>query len=334
MRPGVCLVHRSLWYQQHPHGDAGEFGAVKQAEHCDSLRWADGDLPPFNGAEWCRGTSTTCLGPAPAPLPPPTPSPWLEYQVPTTSVAINSSDPSSALLAMFIKGEQLAAGNIKPFRQGGQGQRPVEVMVEGEEYRSAWIETQPMAGAMYAQRNVRVALNNQLIFMRSARSDGFMAHRVDANPSGESLKPVYFCGGDTPGIQGLYLAYPSVDVAFFLNLSYSTQSDSTVAMQYLHELRDGLAAYDRWMWTNRNDSQCCSLHSTAINASCCPSTPSPGSGDWLWSSGVVDTGEDGSDKFALNAKGAIQSMDMLGYSISARRSLARIARLLGDTEAE
>ena len=235
-------------------------------------------------------------------------------------------------------------------------------MVEGEEYGSAWIETQPIAGAMYAQRNVRVALNNQLIYLRSARSDGFMAHRVDANPSGHALKPVYFCGGDTPGIQGLcvleefnrsivsssrsemnvwlpamrdrYLAYPAVDVGFFLNLSDSTQTDPTVAERYLRELRLGLAAYDQWMWTSRNDSQCCSLHSTAINASCCPSTSSVGSGNWLWSSGVVDTGEDGSDKFALNAKGPIQSMDMLGYSISTRRSLARIAALLGDTAEE
>ena len=300
---------------------------VRKAAHCDSLRWA-------NGAEWCRGTSTSCMGAPSAPTPAPTPSPWLEYPVPTTSVTFTSSDPRSPLLAMFTKGEQLAAGNIKSFRRGSGGQPPVMVMVEGEEYRSAWIETQPMAGAMYAQRNVRVALNNQLIFLRSARSDGFMAHRVDANPSGESLKPVYFCGGDTPGIQGLYLAYPSVDVAFFLNLSDSTQSDPTIATRYLHELRDGLAAYDRWMWTKRNDSRCCSLHSTAINESCCPRTPSPGSGRWLWSSGVVDTGEDGSDKFALNAKGPIQSMDMLGYSISARRSLARIAGLLGDKNAE
>lgn len=310
-----CVQNGSLWYEQVPHGDSGEFGVIKSAAKCDSLRWA-------NGAQWCRGTSTTCLGPPlPPPPPPPPPSAWIQYPVPTTGVTFSSSDPSSALVALFTRGERLAAGNIKSFRQDDSGQ-PVYVMVEGAEYGSAWIETQPIAGAMYAQRNVRVGLNNQLIYLRSARSDGFMAHRIDANPSGHSLHPVYFtcdphCSGNmgSVGIQGLYLAYPAVDVAFYLNLSVgdgvAVSNDATVA--YLHEVREALANYDTWMWTQRNDSQCCSLVSAGINASCCPSVPSPGSGAFLWSSGTVDTGEDASDKYADN-RGPIQSMDMLGYS--------------------
>ena len=47
-----------------------------------------------------------------------------------------------------------------------------------------------------------------------------MPHRVDANPNGQALKPIYFSGGSgRPGIQGLYFASPAVDVAFFLNLT-------------------------------------------------------------------------------------------------------------------
>ena len=159
--------------------------------------------------------------------------------------------------------------------------------------------------------------------------------QVDANPHSDSLKPVYFSCGRTPGTQGLYLAYPAVDVAFFLNLTDDKANNPTVP--YLHELRDSLAAYDHWMWTHRNDSQCCSLQptgSTSLNSSCCPPTSSTGSGPWLWSVGICDTGEDGSDKFADNAQGPIQSMDMMAYSVSIRRSLARIARLLGDAAAE
>ena len=133
-----------------------------------------------------------------------------------------------------------------------------------------------------------------------------------ANPKGLRLKPVYFNYG--PGIQGLYLAYPSVDVAFFLNLT-NDQSASNPTVPYLHELRDALINYDRWMWSYRNDSACC-MHSPALNASCCPPSSSPGSGQFLWSVGVTDTGEDASDKFSANAKGPIQSMDMMGYSIS------------------
>ena len=40
-------------------------------------------------------------------------------------------------------------------------------------------QTQPMAGAMYATRHVRYALNNQLVFIRTQRSDGRYAHRVN-----------------------------------------------------------------------------------------------------------------------------------------------------------
>lgn len=327
----LCLYQNgSLWYTQVPTSDSGSFGAVKTAAHCDSLRWR-------NGAKWCRSTSTTCLGPPPPPPPPP--SPWPVYSVPHTGVSFTCSDATSELAAMFTKGETAAKSNVKPFRQQADG-NPVDVMVEGEEYGSAWIETQPMAGAMYAQRDVRVALNNQLIFMRSARSDGIMAHRVDANPAGQSVKPVYFNGG--PGIQGLYLAYPAVDVAFFLNLTSDGSTVTNPTESYLRELEVALINYDRWMWTHRNDSTCCSLHGAPgpeptgawkLNASCCPPTPSPGSGEFLWSTGDTDTGEDGTDKYSSN-KVPIQSMDMLGYSISTRRSLARIASLLGDAAAE
>ena len=52
----------------------------------------------------------------------------------------------------------------------------------------------------------------------------------------------------------------------------------------------------------------------------------------LWSVGVCDTGEDGSDKF-VDATTPVQSMDMMGYSHDARRALAHIAALQGDADA-
>jgi hypothetical protein len=171
-----------LWYEQHPANDTGVFGWMKApTAHCDSILWHVGNTSK-PGAKWCRSTSPVCSKPpTPAPPSPPTPpSSWRLYAVPETAVTFKTQD--TVLASMFSKGEALAAGNIKSFRKAAGG--VVEVMVEGAEYRSAWIETQPMAGAMYAHRNVRVALNNQLVFMRSARSDGFMAHRVDANPNG------------------------------------------------------------------------------------------------------------------------------------------------------
>ena len=48
-----------------------------------------------------------------------------------------------------------------------------KVMIEGSDmYRGVWIETQPMGGEIYAAYDARVALGNQLIFMRNARADG------------------------------------------------------------------------------------------------------------------------------------------------------------------
>lgn len=43
-----------------------------------------------------------------------------------------------------------------------------------------WLETQPMGGAMYATRNVPLALNNQLAFMRTQRADGRLPGMVSS----------------------------------------------------------------------------------------------------------------------------------------------------------
>lgn len=142
----LCLYkNNSLWYQQQPHGDSGVFGILKYAAPCDSIKWQ-------NGAVWCRGTSKVCFPPTPVPTPPPAPLNWTVFAVPKTGVKFSTTN--KRLNDMFAKGEKLAAGNVKSFMASDSG--PIEVMVEGSEYKSAWIETQPMAGAMYAQRNVRV----------------------------------------------------------------------------------------------------------------------------------------------------------------------------------
>jgi hypothetical protein len=122
----------------------------------------------------------------------------------------------------------------------------------------------------------------------------------------------------------LYFASPAVDVAFFLNLTGGTDCAA-----YLDELRSSLEAYDGWLWSSRNDSACCGLDSTGISPHCCPAVPSPSAQGLLWSTGVGDTGEDGSDKFSNNTT-PIQSMDMMGYSHDTRRALARIAGFRGD----
>jgi hypothetical protein len=113
---------------------------------------------------------------------------------------------------------------------------------------------------------------------------------------------------------------------------------------YLGEVQVALERYDAYLWSNRNSSACCVLWaevkgptaSTCCldNASkCCPHSPvGPGPAGLLWSMGYQDSGEDGSDKYRNNTPPFV-TMDMQGYSYDARRALARIATLRGDTAA-
>ena len=59
-----------------------------------------------------------------------------------------------------------------------------EVLVEGGGYGAIWLETQPFGGAMYACRNLRLALNNQLAFMRAQRQDGRLPGLISKAKSG------------------------------------------------------------------------------------------------------------------------------------------------------
>ena len=259
--------------------------------------------------------------------------------LPATGVTFNSSN--SALHALFSKGATAEIGNARPFMIT-KDKTVFNVMEEGAEYKAAWIETQPMAGAMYAARSVRVALNNQLVFVRSQRSDGRLPHRVDpckgALSSCTQLHP-----GDTmasASVQGLYLATPAVDVAWYMNL----EPGNKVA-DYLRELYVSFEREDAYLWATRNDSTCTALQSNAIVAQNCPRQPSAGSANkrgLLWSNGTGDTGEDHTTKFCrkevngtwTQCESTVLSMDMAGYSHDLRRALARICAFLSNATCE
>ena len=61
----------------------------------------------------------------------------------------------------------------------------MKVLVEGGGYPNAWLETQPMGGAMVAKRDAQIALNNQLIFLLAQREDGRLPGMVI---SGETVR--------------------------------------------------------------------------------------------------------------------------------------------------
>jgi hypothetical protein len=183
-----------------------------------------------------------------------------------------------------------------------------EVVTEGGGYNAVWLETQPMAGGMYAVRNLPLALNNQLIFMRTQREDGRLPGMVNNKDGSGSVHPTYSYPGDANRsmLQGFYMASPAVDVSWFMNLSASATGASTPATvaAYLAELQSTLQKFHGWLWTARNSS-----HGV------------------LWLPGTADTGEDGSDKYASIPSNVLsppfESMDMMGYSYDAAKALVR-----------
>jgi hypothetical protein len=107
-------------------------------------------------------------------------APWLDCNfaaqplygpLPPTSVSFTTSD--TALQTLFTHAEVCEAGNTLEIAQG------FDVLVEGGHYNAVWLETQPMAGAMYGLRNLRLALNNQVGDLATAHNP----HNKNTDPS-------------------------------------------------------------------------------------------------------------------------------------------------------
>eukprot|EP01048_Picozoa_sp_COSAG05_P017340 COSAG05_NODE_2349_length_3195_cov_18.782332_2_plen_343_part_00 len=158
-------------------------------------------------------------------------------------------------------------------------------MEEGAQFHGVWLETQPMAGAMYATRNARIALDNQLVFMRAQAPDGYMPGQVgrrrlqlfEPTILQDDEEPAHRHGGGGGrgaggGIQGLFFASPATDVAWILQQTQNTTTSSSnssnssihsaaaaaaAAQAYMAELTTVLEGYDAWLWTARNTSAIC-----------------------------------------------------------------------------
>lgn len=224
--------------------------------------------------------------------------------LPATSVNFTTSD--AATLALFAHAETCEAGNTLAMAPG------FEVLVEGGAYKNVWLETQPMGGAMYGVRNMRVALNNQLVFMRTQRQDGRLPGMITRVGAGAGVvNPTYSYPGNAnlSMLQGFYMASPAVDVAWLVN---ATNPDAASA--FLVELQAVLERFEAWLWAARNSSN-----------------------GVLWLNTTADTGEDGSDKYRSIPSNVIappfESMDMMAYAYDAERALARIAAIQGDAAA-
>lgn len=200
------------------------------------------------------------------------------------------------LQKIYDAAEEAALKNIRTFGK-------YEVLVEGAGYPFVWLETQPMGGEMYAKRNIKVALNNQLIFMENQREDGRLPGII--RNVGNDVVPGY------NHYQGYCFPYHAV------NMYYLAEQNK----DYLEFLYDVLERFDNHLWRERcnNDAGCLEL--------------------WCeW-----DTGEDNCKRLAdaphewekstpPEGFGRLpyHSMDIMGYSHEGRTALAEISEILNN----
>lgn len=209
-----------------------------------------------------------------------------------------TSDP--LLTAIYNSAVEKSENNIVNFN----GKR---ALVEGGEYRNLWLETQPMAGEMYAKRNLEVGFNNINLFMDAISDEGMLPGMLSF------IDGVYKEHHDF--IQGYCFPYPALNMYYFLGED----------KEYLKKLYDVLQRNDNWFWENReSDGDGC------LEVWC-----------------PCDTGEDYSQKFfgaphfwtsktppAGEYHFPRESMDMMAYSYDARATLAEISDILGNGEGD
>ncbi|NJK98295.1 MAG: hypothetical protein HC905_28305 [Bacteroidales bacterium] len=123
------------------------------------------------------------------------------YSLPEEEAKIRFTTNDSVLKNIYNRAVELAYENIVDY-----GSR--KVMIEGAKYRSIWLETQPMAGYMFAKQNLEIGRNNIEIFMDYQREDGRLPG-VIYNRNGK-VEPNY-CQ-----FQGLCFPMPAFELYFLL----------------------------------------------------------------------------------------------------------------------
>lgn len=226
------------------------------------------------------------------------------YSLPETGVKFCSEDKE--LQCIFDECERLCKNNIKEFGD-------YTCLIEGAKYNGVWLETQPMGGEMYAKRNLTVALNNILIFMRYQRRDGRYAGMITDEGVWRGITAHY------DWMQGCFLPHAA------LKLYYHIGQDK----DYLLLLYESLKDFDNYLWQYRDSDGNGCLES------------------WC----VWDTGEDNCTKTILAGSkmpeaGAwgksvppqtyggfpYESAEYMSYSYACRAVLCEIAKLLENGE--
>ena len=216
---------------------------------------------------------------------------------PKTGVTFHTSD--AQLQRLFDSAEAKELGNIVQFTPS------MKALVEGGGYNNVWIETQPMGGEMYAKRNPEVALNNQLVFMLTQRTDGRLPGMVTG---GQTLSPHYEM------FQGYCFPDPAWKMYFWCGKDKS----------YLLKLYKALEAHDQYLWRTRRSPK----YSGLLESWCVWDTGDDNS-TRLTTRGVSDAGWD-SESRPTGGHMPLISMDVTAYSYAGRATLAKIAHELGN----
>lgn len=228
------------------------------------------------------------------------------YQIPETGVTFRTNN--ERLQWLFDQGEAFCKENVKQFND-------YKVLIEGAKYNGVWLETQPMGGEMYAKRDVEIALNNILIFLRYQRRDGKFPGMIAQPDEIMGVVPYY------DWMQGCFLP----DAA--MKLYYLIGKDK----DYLETLYGALEDFDNFLWKYRDS-----------NGDGCLE---------CWS--IWDTGEDNCTIHMLNGMQMLehggwggsmppegygnmpyQSPQYMSYSYACRRVLAEIAEILSVDQIE
>ena len=122
-------------------------------------------VPPCKASAWAPPCCSTAAAAVSRPVVARASFPMYD-PLPTTGVAWSTSDAALSQLLTHAETSEASNGHVFYAPQPPLPE-PFTVLVEGAQYIGAWLETQPMAGAMWATRSVRLALDNQLVFMRT-----------------------------------------------------------------------------------------------------------------------------------------------------------------------
>lgn len=212
--------------------------------------------------------------------------------------AVHFSTTDKLLQKLMDTAEQKCLDNIRDFEG-------MPVLVEGGGYEKIWLETQPMGGAMYAKRNLEIAVNNQRLFLLCQRSDGRIPGSIEH--AGHDVIPQF------NKFQGFCFPEEAIDVW------YLTERDPSV----LEHLRTVLRKFDDYLWKVRDS-----------DGDGCLET-------WC----RFDTGEDHAVRYGDAPDAwtkdtppeqcdtvPIASMDLMSYSYACRKASMEISGILGQEQ--